>query len=637
MPAQQQHWIRTAFLSGATGPVAVATALVSNGTRYVIATSANRTSYGRAEGIAITAGDNDDTQIEIQSSGTAPNSITGLGTGAATWVIVNASGGIERKTTPASGDDVIGKCNARGGLFIQPGVWDETNTAGGGGGGSFTAPTGTGFMTTTAGAMNAAATAFPATVAMGGTGQSSLTSGNILLGNGAGAVSSFTPAAGVQTFLTTPSSANLAAALTDETGSGSLVFATSPTLVTPNIGVASATSLAISTGFLGIGNTNVANDGIYLANSYAVYFRNFANNANLRALYVDASNQVVAGSANNTLVLISGTATTQVTADTFQVVSTGSVNRLSVTSSGTTVNGTLTLPNSVSVTTGSGAPASSPANGSVFLRTDGTGSTGIYTRQGGAWSAVGGGGSPGGSNTQVQFNDSSSFGGDAGLTYDKTNDVLSVTSAYAVGGTTASTGSLRLPNAGTIKFRNAGNSANICFADFSASDLLYIGSTSAGTENPTGVYMYSTGTGTVNIGDVGFGGAIITDGANGCINLKRNIQVGTGALDVGGGAGVIGIDNAATDPTSNPTGGGILFCSSGALKYRGSSGTVTTVAPADLDGFKATSGEGHCPSCGTDFALEWSNEAYGSLTVCMRCLTDALGDQPWIIRKPKAA
>jgi hypothetical protein len=48
---------------------------------------------------------------------------------------------------------------------------------------------------------------------------------------------------GVATFLGTPSSANLAAAVTDETGSGSLVFATSPTLVTPVLGVAAATSV----------------------------------------------------------------------------------------------------------------------------------------------------------------------------------------------------------------------------------------------------------------------------------------------------------------------------------------------------------------------------------------------------------
>jgi hypothetical protein len=41
---------------------------------------------------------------------------------------------------------------------------------------------------------------------------------------------------GVATFLGTPSSANLAAAVTDETGTGALVFANSPTLVTPALG-----------------------------------------------------------------------------------------------------------------------------------------------------------------------------------------------------------------------------------------------------------------------------------------------------------------------------------------------------------------------------------------------------------------
>jgi hypothetical protein len=42
--------------------------------------------------------------------------------------------------------------------------------------------------------------------------------------------------AGVTTFLVTPSSANLASAVTDETGSGSLVFAVAPTLSSPVIG-----------------------------------------------------------------------------------------------------------------------------------------------------------------------------------------------------------------------------------------------------------------------------------------------------------------------------------------------------------------------------------------------------------------
>lgn len=54
---------------------------------------------------------------------------------------------------------------------------------------------------------------------------------------------------GVQTFLGTPSSANLAAAITDETGSGALVFANSPTLVTPALGTPASGSLANCTGY----------------------------------------------------------------------------------------------------------------------------------------------------------------------------------------------------------------------------------------------------------------------------------------------------------------------------------------------------------------------------------------------------
>jgi hypothetical protein len=45
------------------------------------------------------------------------------------------------------------------------------------------------------------------------------------------------------TFLATPTSANLGSLLSDETGTGSVVFSNTPTLVTPVLGVATATSI----------------------------------------------------------------------------------------------------------------------------------------------------------------------------------------------------------------------------------------------------------------------------------------------------------------------------------------------------------------------------------------------------------
>lgn len=72
-------------------------------------------------------------------------------------------------------------------------------------------------------------------------------------------------------------------------------------------------------------------------------------------------------------------------------------------------------------------------------------------------------------------------------------------------------------------------------------------------------------------------GAIIHRGVS---SFTSNVQIGSATADVGGGSGVVGIKDAATLPTANPTGGGVLFVDKGALKWRGSSGTVTTIAPA---------------------------------------------------------
>jgi hypothetical protein len=55
----------------------------------------------------------------------------------------------------------------------------------------------------------------------------------VSVANGGTGISSF--GTGIATWLGTPSSANLASAITDETGSGSLVFGTSPSITTPTL------------------------------------------------------------------------------------------------------------------------------------------------------------------------------------------------------------------------------------------------------------------------------------------------------------------------------------------------------------------------------------------------------------------
>ena len=65
------------------------------------------------------------------------------------------------------------------------------------------------------------------------------------------------------TFLATPSSSNLISAVTDETGTGSLVFATSPTLVTPALGTPSSGVLTNYTGTANGLTAGAVNNGVY--------------------------------------------------------------------------------------------------------------------------------------------------------------------------------------------------------------------------------------------------------------------------------------------------------------------------------------------------------------------------------------
>jgi hypothetical protein len=77
-------------------------------------------------------------------------------------------------------------------------------------------------------------------------------------------------ASGVATFLGTPSSANLASMLTDETGTGSNVFGTAPTLTNPTLIAAEEVTTITGTGFAtGTNNVDVLTASVYYYNSNA--------------------------------------------------------------------------------------------------------------------------------------------------------------------------------------------------------------------------------------------------------------------------------------------------------------------------------------------------------------------------------
>lgn len=61
-------------------------------------------------------------------------------------------------------------------------------------------------------------------------------------------------------------------------------------------------------------------------------------------------------------------------------------------------------------------------------------------------------------------------------------------------------------------------------------------------------------------------------------HVTGNLRINTTSL--GSGSVVVALANASVVPSTNPTGGGVLYAEAGALKWRGSSGTVSVVAPA---------------------------------------------------------
>ena len=80
--------------------------------------------------------------------------------------------------------------------------------------------------------------------------------------------------AGVATFLGTPSSANLASAVTDETGSGALVFGTTPVLTGSRVTVSALGTLTTGTTTIDLATAQVYTATITAANTITVAFSN---------------------------------------------------------------------------------------------------------------------------------------------------------------------------------------------------------------------------------------------------------------------------------------------------------------------------------------------------------------------------
>jgi hypothetical protein len=202
--------------------------------------------------------------------------------------------------------------------------------------------------------------------------------------------------------------------------------------------------------------------------------------------------------------------------------------------------------------------------------------------------------SPGGSTTQVQFNNSGAFGGDAGLTYNSSTDALTVASKTIIGSIAVSdewTGSLvgaQLGGLGTLLSHDtasAGNSMEVCYNSVSGAgnnpEYMISSEEASKIVLSSGINFQVAGTGTKGTTISYTDAMTITSSGN--IDLGGTLDVtGATTLDSTLGVGSTSTASALTVATAVPAG-------SGAMSGVHFASTVTGTAGNDIHGVKIAS------------------------------------------------